>query len=229
MITTALILLILASLWIGFYQIVKQQGRILLRLDQLEGKTQSAQTKVEKPSEEAEPVGLPLEMDFPAFSFSDVWGKTVALADFRGRRVLLVHWNFECGFCDSIAAELAALQTSLEKANVALVLLAYGDADLNQKGAAEHGLKCHILLMKDSGSPKPFEHRGTPVACLLDEKGRVDAPFASGADRVLSLAKAVVGLSGDTVPVVPVVPNVASPSDGLGFPLGAEFPAEIPP
>jgi len=224
MITTALILLILASLWIGLYQIVKQQGRILLRLDQIEGKPQPVLTKLEEPSQEAEPVGLPPETDFPAFSFPDLSGRAVGLAEFRGKRVLLVHWNFECGFCDSIAPELAALETSFEKANVALVLLAYGDAAFNQKGAAEHGLQCSILLMKDNGSPKAFEHRGTPVAYLLDEKGRVDAPFASGADGVLSLARAVVGLRADATLPVPTGPSGVSASNELRSPLETEFP-----
>lgn len=209
----------------GFYQIVKQQGRILLRLEQLEGRPQPAPTKVEEPGEEVEPAGLPLETDFPAFSFPDLSGKAVGLEEFRGKRVLLVQWNFECGFCDSIAAELAALQTSFDKANVTLVLLAYGDADFNQKGAAGHGLTCPILLMKEIGSPKPFEHRGTPVAYLLDETGRVDAPFASGAVHVLSLAKALVGLSADATPTVSAAPNAASPSEELRSPLGTEFPA----
>jgi peroxiredoxin len=191
MINLVLLLLILISLWIGFYQIVKQQGRILLRLDQLEQKAQAAGAGLEKPGEEAEPAGLPLQSDFPAFGLPDLAGRTVTLEAFRGKRVLLVHWNFECGFCDSIAAELGRLETSFEKQNVQLVLLAYGEARSNQEQAAEHGLKCPILLMKDGEKAAAFEHEGTPVAYLLDEEGRVAAPLARGADRVLSLALAV--------------------------------------
>jgi peroxiredoxin len=117
----------------------------------------------------------------------------VALKDFRGKRVLLVHWNFECGFCDSIAAALARLETNFEKQNVQLVLLAYGEAQPNQEQAAEHGLKCPILLMKDQEKPAPFEQEGTPAAYLLDEEGRVAAPRARGADRVLALALEAAG------------------------------------
>jgi peroxiredoxin len=106
---------------------------------------------------------------------------------------LLVHWNFECGFCDSIAAELGRLETSFEKQNVQLVLLAYGDARSNQEQAAEHGLKCPVLLMKEEEKPAPFEHEGTPAAYLLDEEGRVAAPLARGADRVLALALELAG------------------------------------
>jgi peroxiredoxin len=188
-----LLLLILVSLCIGFYQVVKQQGRMLLRLDQLEQNAQAGGVGLEKPGEEAEPAGLPLQSDFPAFKFPDLAGRPVALEAFRGKRVLLVHWNFECGFCDSIAAELGRLETSFEKQDVQLVLLAYGDARSNQEHAAEHGLKCPILLLKDEEKAAPFEHEGTPVAYLLDEEGRVAAPLARGADGVLSLALEVAG------------------------------------
>src|SRR6266700_7011260 len=161
-----LLTLILVSLGVGFYALVKQQGRILLRLDQLE---QNAKLGAEGVSEEeADPGGLALGTDFPAFQFPDVTGKTVALPHFRGKRVLLVHWSFECGFCDAIAPDLAALDTGLEHANVALVLLAYGDSASNQKQAADHGLKSALLLMKEIETPEPFSQQGTPVAYLLD-------------------------------------------------------------
>jgi peroxiredoxin len=188
MMTLVLLLLILISLWLGLYQIVKQQGRILLRLDSLEQKAQGAGVGLEKPAEATEPPGLPLQSDFPAFKFPDLAGRTVALEAFRGKRVLLVHWNFECGFCDSIAGELSALETGFQKQNVQLVLLTFGDAKSNREQAAEHGLKCPILLMKDEDRAAPFANEGTPVAYLLDEEGRVAAPLARGADRVLALA-----------------------------------------
>ena len=188
MMTTVLLLLILVSVWIGFYQIFKQQGRILLRLDQLERHRPTAGARLEAPAGQAEPAGLPPQSPFPSFTFSDLAGRSVALEDFRGRRVLLVNWNFECGFCDSIAAELARLEAGLAQHNIQLLLLAQGAASANQEAAAEHGLKCPILLMKDEENARPFEHEGTPVAYLLDEEGRVAAPLARGADRVLALA-----------------------------------------
>ncbi len=221
MLSLVLLLLILISLWVGFYQIVKQQGRILLRLDQLEQKAPAAGVGLEKPGGEAEPSGLPLQSEFPAFSFPDLAGKAVALETFRGKRVLLVHWNFECGFCDSIAAELGRLQTSFEKQNVQLLLLTYGEARSNLEQAAEHALKCPILLMKDEEKAAPFDHEGTPVAYLLDEEGRVDAPVARGADQTLALAMAVAGLE-------PGV-SVAGDSTPQGSGLGGERPAAETP
>jgi peroxiredoxin len=183
----ALLLLILISLWIGFYQLVKQQGRILLRLDKLEAAARTPEAALHDAQHQAiadEFVGT----EFPFFKLPDLAGKTVALEDFHGKRVLLVNWNFECGFCDLIAPELARLNSSLDKQNVQLLMLSYGDPDSNRKQASEHGLKCPILFPKDDERPKPFDHQGTPVAYLLDEAGRVARPLASGADEVLELA-----------------------------------------
>jgi peroxiredoxin len=125
---------------------------------------------------------------------------------------LLVNWNFECGFCDSLAPELARLQAALEKQKVQLVLLSRGEARLNQEQAAEHGLKCRILLMKDEERPAPFEHEGTPVAYLLDEEGRVAAPLAGGADRVLALAMEVAS------------PEPSASGAGISMPPPSEHP-----
>jgi len=54
-----------------------------------------------------------------------------------------------------IAPDLARLQTSLDKQNVQLVLLSYGDPGSNQKQANEHGLKYPILLPKDKDRQNP--------------------------------------------------------------------------
>ena len=193
-IAIALLALILISSWLGFYEIVKQQGRILLRLDQLEQALEAAGNSPAHLVEEAGPVGLPLESPFPAFTFPDLAGNMVALADFRGKSVVLVHWNFECGFCDLIAPEIARLDADLQQRNVQLVLLSYGDAESNRKEAAEHNLKCPILLMKDDDKIAPFEQLGTPAAYLLDGEGRVAAPLAMGADQVPGLAREAAGL-----------------------------------
>lgn len=182
--TLVFLLLILISSWIGFYQLVKQQGRILLRLDKLEQSARSADSGAYSAGHQAGPDAF-LGTGFPSFTFPDLAGKAVALEDFRGKQVLLVNWNFECGFCDAIAPELARLQCSLEKQNVQLILLSYGDPGTNRKKASEHGLQCPILLPKDVERPQPFDHQGTPVAYLLNETGRVARPLASGADQVL--------------------------------------------
>lgn len=183
MTVVVLLSLILISLWLVLYQLVKQQGRMMLRLDALEGRGGAAVRGVQ-----IGPSGLGVGKEFEPFSLPDLDGQTVSLADFRGKRVLVVHWSPQCGFCDLVAPELAKLQADLNARNVRLLLVSSGDADSNRKLAEEHGLLCPVLLMKGSRSPTPFENMGTPVAYLLDERGRVARPVAVGSNEVPALA-----------------------------------------
>ncbi|MGA2594946.1 MAG: redoxin domain-containing protein [Bryobacteraceae bacterium] len=185
-----LLVLILLSIWVGLYEVVKQQGRILLRLDQLEQQRANA-------DERAEPPGLPVGTVFPSFSLPDLNGAIVRLDDFRGEQVLLVHWSPECGFCEMIAADLAQLQSDFRKKSVRLLLLAHGDAESNRKLATQHGLTCPILLVKGGGSPEHLQQMGTPVAYLLDPEGRVARPCAVGAEDVPALARSAVAAAAD--------------------------------
>ena len=57
-----------------------------------------------------EPEGLPQGSEVPRFSRRDLDGRDVELADLRGRRLVLVNWSPSCGFCSSIASELASLK-----------------------------------------------------------------------------------------------------------------------
>ncbi|MBI3666579.1 MAG: TlpA family protein disulfide reductase [Acidobacteria bacterium] len=186
MLVEVLLILILISLSFGFYHIVKQQGRIILRLDRLE-------QQLAVSAQPAAPAGLATGELFPSFRLPDLEGREVALEEFRGRRVLLVHWRPQCGFCDLIAPDLARLESVFQKRNLQTLLLAYGDAESNRKLAAEHGLRCPILLLKDAEPPEPFQRLGTPAAYLLDEQGRVSKPLAEGSDEVSLLAQEAAG------------------------------------
>lgn len=190
LLTTVVVLLslILISLWLVLYQLVKQQGRMMLRLDALEGHGGAFVRGVQ-----IGPRGVGVGKEFELFSLPDLDGRTVSLADFRGKRVLLVNWSPQCGFCELIAPELAKLQADLGRRGVRLLLVSSGDADSSRKLAEEHGLSCPILLLNGSKPPKVFEHMGTPAAYLLDERGRVARPVAVGSKEVPALAREAAG------------------------------------
>jgi len=184
------------GLWFVLCQVVKQQGRMLLRFDEIAHHTNGDAVP--------EPQGLRVGTQFDSFALPDLTGQTVTLEQFRGKRVLLVYWSPQCGFCDLIAPDLAQLQTDFQKRNVQLVLVSSADAEANRKLAEEHGLKCPILLMKESESLAAFQNMGTPSAYLLDEEGRVAKPLSVGANDVPDLAREAVnrrpkkkGLRGD--------------------------------
>ena len=178
-----LILQVLTLVTLGFFllQLSTQQGRILLRLDSLEGK----RAQPDDGTAASGPKGLAVGTAIADFELPDVAGKTRSLSEFRGRRLLLIYWSPDCGFCDMSAPELVEMQSALEANHTQLVLVSYGDAESNRKLAAEHALNCTILLLKDSTAEKylseeVFKYCGTPSAYLLDEQGQVAERLAAG-------------------------------------------------
>src|SRR5262249_17092393 len=90
-------LLLFVGVWLG-YQLVRQNGRILLRLEAIEGRM------VPRPGEKPqEPRGLPVGLAAPKFELPDLSGAQHSLAEFRGRDLLLIFFNPQCGFCTKMA------------------------------------------------------------------------------------------------------------------------------
>ena len=168
---------------------VKQQGRLLLRLDELENRLVPGHTAAQRGS-----AGLAVGTRIRPFRLPDLNENMVALDDFKGKKVLLIHWNPQCGFCASIASELAQLEADLEKRDVRLLFLSDGDAESNRKMVETHSLKSPMLLVGGSNSALDvFGHLGTPVAYFVDELGRVGQPIAIGAEAVPALARKAAG------------------------------------
>ncbi len=101
--------------WIVF-QLLRQNGRILLRLEQLErevaslaGSARQGRSSADSASQRPQPTGLAPGVPAPMFELPDLLGARTSLAQFRGRRVLLVFFNPECVFCEQMTPELSAL------------------------------------------------------------------------------------------------------------------------
>jgi peroxiredoxin len=185
----ALAIAVVSLTWL-FVQMLRQQGRLLLRMEALEARLGVSEAGGDGDFARG---GLPLATDFPPFQLADLAGRQVTLNDFRGKRVLLVHWSTGCGFCRQIAGDLAGLQGDLRRRKTELILVGYGDVESNRALLEEHRLDCVVLVQPDGATIEGFARMGTPVAYLLDEKGRVAKPVAVGADEVPALAEAAAG------------------------------------
>jgi len=111
----------------------------------------------------------------PEISFTNVDGKPVALADFRGKFVLINLWATWCQPCLQEMPSLAALQARL---GPTLTVLAVsedrGGADVVQPFVARLGLdKLKIYLDPKSAATHAFPARGLPSSFLIDGDGQV--------------------------------------------------------
>lgn len=181
--------------WIG-YQLIRQNGRILIRLEALEqqlgrlANLTAPQPQPPSTQSAAAPVlaGLPVGTDAPAFRLPDLSGALTSLSRWRGRRVLLTFFNPQCGFCTQMAPDLAALPIDTDNGQPIPVVVSTGDLQQNQQLVREYGLRCPVLLQKEMEVASAFHVGGTPMGYLLDEAGRIASPLAIGAQAVLALA-----------------------------------------
>ncbi len=184
------------------FQLIRQQGRILLRLDRVEARL---------PKPKSKPRGIPVGREAPDFELPALAGGTVKLSDFRGSPVLLVYWGADCGYCDLLAPDLVARTEELDAAAVQVVLAAHGSAESNRKLHAEHGMSWPTGLIEQVDMDAParkdldsvtFNGCGTPSACLIDRHGMVIRPVQTGMDGVLDLADEAIAL-GSGAPKAP--------------------------
>src|SRR6476660_4975295 len=130
-------LLIAVGTWLA-YQVVRQNGRILLRLEAIEQQFGTVAGR-HAGAERQQAVGLPLGTIAPDFELPDLTGVRRKLSDFREQNVLLVFFNPQCGFCTKMAAELAALSADGGGQRVVPILVTTGDADENRKLVERYG------------------------------------------------------------------------------------------
>jgi peroxiredoxin len=175
-------LLLAAGTWLG-YQLVRQNGRILLRLEEIEKRV--TPRGAEKPREAA---GLLLGSEAPDFELPDLSGVGRKLSEFRGRDLLLIFFNPKCGFCTKMAAELAALPVAGDNGAAIPLVITTGDADENRKLIEEHGIRCLVLLQKEMEVASQFRAQGTPMGYRIDAAGRIASELAVGAEPLLRLA-----------------------------------------
>lgn len=148
------------------------------------------------------------------FAAVDASGTTVSLPH-EGAVTLLVNWSPFCGYCAKVVPELATCTSGLAENRVELVLLTVGPPEANSallegtdlagalhyrpEEAAEEKLEAAGFAGAEGADP--FGPMGTPVAYLLDAKGRVERPIAYGAIEVPLLARSAARLAeeGDDV------------------------------
>ena len=110
----------------------------------------------------------------PAVSFVDGAGKTLKLADFQGRYVLVNLWATWCGPCIAELPALARLNASLPQERVTVLPI-----DLEQLDAAKVGdfLKAHgaealpIYIDRELAATRAFVANEVPLTVLIDAEG----------------------------------------------------------
>ena len=209
-------LAMLVGIGVLVWQLLAQQGRVLLRLEQFEGRMTGAAAPFEAaPAMEVfDPMtmgaGLPVGSEAPAFDLATLNGGTVSLDNLLAAKkpALLFFADPQCGPCDALMPAIAGWQETLP--SYSIVVVSHGNKKENKKKIASHGLKT-ILLQRDQELTDAYQAWGTPAALLIEADGRVGSRVAQGADRIRTLVAWASGARtvDASIPAMPVATGSA--------------------
>ena len=174
--------LVVAVLSFGFcVELMRQNGRLIARLDALEGGGTSASAA---PAPTSPTYAGTL---VPSFALPDLDGHEVGLDGLlvEGRELLLVFSDPGCHACNPVLPEVARLQREPGDGPLP-ILMSLGDPEMNRAKASEHGLE-RVLIQPDFDLAKLLGVNGMPGAVLVDRDGRVAAEPVQSTDAVRAL------------------------------------------
>jgi peroxiredoxin len=180
--------LILALCWLG-WQLLRQNGRLLLRLEEFEQRLKEIEF-----GEGEQSTSLQVGCEAPEFDLPDLAGEDSSLVKYRGQRVLLVFFNPACGFCRDLLVKLAATSPSppLEErrplgSKPHILIISTGGAEANRALFGEHKFNCPVLLQNGMEVAGAYKANGTPSGYLIDADGKIASELAIGSDALMEL------------------------------------------
>lgn len=164
----------------------------------------------------------------PGFSLPSLDDGVLTLDGLRlkGKPVVLVFSDPNCGPCEALLPQIAAWQKGHADV-MTMALVTRGTPDANRQKSDEHGVR-RVLIEEDREVSDLFGVWGTPSAVMIRADGTVGSLLAQAESQIRELVDSVVGMSAGAgvappavaaTPAGPVQPPVA-PVAGDGPPAG---------
>jgi peroxiredoxin len=174
------LLILLAALAFFSYELFRQNGRLLVRVEALEAGAGIAESS-------ASSDGLPAGAYAPDFSLSSLDGQTVSLQHLleRGAPVALGFLDPDCGACGPAITQLADIRER-RGGELAVAIITRGDAEAARRRINGYEFDA-VLLQVDREANQAYRVRGVPAVQLIDPAGRTLAPLAIGSPAIAAL------------------------------------------
>lgn len=166
--------------------LLRRYGRALVRIDELEADRQS-----ERPS-------LVVAGEAPPFTLSLHEGGAMALGDLlrRGRAVLLVFVDADCGPCHALMPDVTRWSKELAD-RLTTVVVARGSSDEIDLLASHHADSLELVLQGNREVAELYGVKATPTAVLVGTDGRILRPPVAGVAAIADLVRTIESPSED--------------------------------
>jgi thiol-disulfide isomerase/thioredoxin/uncharacterized membrane protein YphA (DoxX/SURF4 family) len=204
----------------GLLALLRQNGRLLLRIDELEARLDAAGA----PEPTRPHRGLPLGQPAPSFTLSGLYGETVTLESLISSEhpVMLLFTDPNCGPCNALMPEISSWQNEYA-GELTIAVMTRGSVDDNRSKIREHGIS-NVWLDDELDVYNAYQGSGTPGAVLIDGRGQIASPVVAGSDAISRLvADAIDSPAPAVVPIVQV-PAHQPPPPPPALPVGAAAP-----
>jgi len=173
------------------FQILRQQGRILVHLDEI----QTGGTVGKSASTPASRIGLPVGAPAPAFRLPTLAGTEAGLPDLldSDKSLILVFVHPGCGPCSTLLPEIAHWQSDGAD-GPRVIVVSEGKPEENRLIFASHQSEL-VLLQKGHEVSDSFRAYGTPAAVVVGADGRIASSIAAGAEGIRVLVKEAISHS----------------------------------
>ncbi|CAN5770443.1 hypothetical protein BH11GEM1_BH11GEM1_33290 [soil metagenome] len=175
-------------------QAVRQNGRLLLRMDDLEARVGGV------PPLSQSPYGLPIGAPAPAFALRSLSGASVDLKGLSnaGKPALVIFTNPNCGPCSAMLPDIGRWQRR-HRDEFRILLVSQGSEQSTRDMVAGHDIE-DVLLQVAGEVADAYLASGTPAAVLVDADGRIASRLAMGATSIAELISSSTVESEDRKP-----------------------------
>ena len=129
---------------------------------------------------------VPMKVNYPApeLALGNIKGKTEALADFKGKVVLVNNWATWCPPCRAEMPTLVAYYNAHASAGFSIVAIEAGDSQSEvQQFADDYKMAFHVWLDPNGKALYAFKNSSLPNSYVIDRSGIVRLSWTGEINR----------------------------------------------
>jgi thiol-disulfide isomerase/thioredoxin len=167
-------------------QIVRQQGRLLIRLDAIEGSLAGRTFGVAERPALPRHHGLVLGSRAPDFKLKNLDGGLVTLNDLTSlaKPVLLLFTNPSCGPCVALMPEIGDWERAYNE-TLTIALLTETSIGDNQHDVGSS----YVLIQEKREIAEAYQAWGTPAGVIVTADAKIGSTLAQGADAIRAIVR----------------------------------------